>query len=111
MPRVITDVHDPVALTRVCELLDLPPPVEQAITLAGEEVFGWVVRLKGLSYPVVCDTLTGLIAYHPIDSAFDRYAHLMRCIECYYAVRPKLHHGSRRRSARQGHSVPRLKTV
>ncbi len=47
MPRVVTDVHDPVALARVCELLDLPLPVERAITLAGEEVFGWVVRLRG----------------------------------------------------------------
>jgi hypothetical protein len=111
MPRVVTSIHGPVALILICDRLVLPPPVEQAITLAGEALFGWVVRLKGLRYPVVCDTLTGLIAYHPIDNAFDRYAHLMHFIECYYAARPKLQYGCRRRSARQGHSVTRLKTA
>ena len=111
MPRVVTDVHDPVALARVCELLDLPPPVDRSLTLAGEEVFGWVVRLKGLRYPVVCGTLTGLIAYQPADNAFERYAHLMDFIECYYAVRPNLRHSCRRHSARQGHSSTRMKTA
>jgi hypothetical protein len=90
MPRVVTDVHDSLALAALCDLLDLPPPVERSLWLNGEEVFGWVVRLKGLRYPVVCDTLTGLIAYHPQDNAFDRYAHLMRLIERYYDLRPKL---------------------
>jgi hypothetical protein len=78
MPRVIASVHDPVALAATCRRLGLAEPVERAIQLDAEEVFGWVVCLGGLRHPVVCDTLTGLIAYHPLDNAHARYEHLMR---------------------------------
>jgi hypothetical protein len=90
MPRVVTSIHDPVALAATCARLGLPPPVERAIWLDAEEVFGWVVRLGGLRYPVVCDTLSGLIAYHPLDNAHHRYACLMRFVERYYDVWAKL---------------------
>ena len=93
MPRILTTVHDPVALAALCNLLGLPPPVERALWLGTEEVFGWVVRVNGLRHPVVCDTLTGLIAYHWQDNAFDRYAHLMAFVEKYYALRPQLRRG------------------
>ena len=108
MPRILTTVHDPVALAALCKLLGLPPG-ERALWLGIEEVFGWVVRVNGLRHPVACDTLTGLIAYHWHDNAFDRYAHLMatdyatekalcgaphkRFVEQYYALRPQLRRG------------------
>jgi hypothetical protein len=60
-----------------------------------------VVRLGGLRHPVVCDTLTGLIAYHALDNAFDRYAHVMRFVECYNDLRPRL----RRSEGRTIHPV------
>jgi hypothetical protein len=87
MHRVVTSVHDPVALAATCARLGLPPPVERAVRLAAEEVFGWAVRLPGLRHPVVCDTLTGLIAYHPHDNAPGRYAHLTAFVERYYELR------------------------
>ena len=93
MPRILTTVHDPVALAALCNLLGLPPPGERALWLGIEEVFGWVVRVNGLRHPVACDTLTGLIAYHWHDNAFDRYAHLMAFVEQYYALRPQLRRG------------------
>jgi hypothetical protein len=63
MPRIVTTVHDPVALAATCRRFGLSPPAEHSAQLDAE-VFGWVVRLPGLRFPLVCDTLTGLIAYH-----------------------------------------------
>jgi hypothetical protein len=107
MPGVVTSVHDPVALAGICHALGLPPPAERAVWLDAEEVFGWAVRLPGLRYPVVCDTLTGLIAYHPRDNAHDRYAHLMRFVERYYDLRPKLRCGDGQPVRRNGRRTAR----
>jgi hypothetical protein len=93
MPRIVTTVHDPVALATTCRRLGLARPVEQAVQLDAEEVFGWVVRLPGLRYPVVCDTLTGLVAYHPLDNAHHRYLQIMRFIHRYYDVQAGLRRG------------------
>jgi hypothetical protein len=90
MPRVITTVHNPAALAATCRALGLDPPVERAVRLDADEVFGWVVPLRGLRFPIVCDTLTGLIAYHPLDNAFARYAHLMRFILRVYDFQARL---------------------
>ena len=110
MPRVVTTVHDPLALAATCARLGLPPPVERALRLDAEEVFGWVVRLGALRHPVVCDTLTGLIAYHPQDNVHDRYAHLMRFVERYYDLRPRLRRGDDR-LVREGRLAARQKTA
>ncbi len=103
MPRIVSTVHDPVALAATCRRLALPPPVEQDVQLDAEAVFGWVVPVPGVRHPVVCDTLSGLIAYHPGDNAHDRYARIMRFLERYYAIRAELRREDRsvtRRSRR-----------
>ena len=111
MPRVVTMAHDPIVLAALCELLDLPPPVERSLWLDGEEVFGWVVRIRGLRHPVVCDTLTGLIAYHWHDNAFDRYAQLMRFVEDYYALRHRLRRGQHRPGVSKGRYIASRETA
>jgi hypothetical protein len=93
MPRVVTNVHDPAAPAATCARLGLSPPVERVVRLDTEEVSGWVVRLAGLRHPVVCDTLTGLIAYHPLDNVHDRYARIVAFIDRYYDLRAKLRRG------------------
>jgi hypothetical protein len=93
VPRVVTTVHDPAALAVTCRRLGLAPPGEGTVRLGAEAVFGWVVRLPGLCHPVVCDTLTGLVAYHPADNAHDRYAHLIRFLFSCYDVRAELRRG------------------
>jgi hypothetical protein len=84
--------------------LGLPPPREGQVSLNGEVAFGWVIRLPGLSHPIVCDTLTGLVAYHRQDNDFEPYGCLMRFLLRYCIVRGRLRytaHGSgRRRAAR-----------
>jgi hypothetical protein len=90
MPYVVTSVHDPAALAETCRRLGLDPPRQGSLRLGGRLAAGWVVRLPGLYAPVVCDTLRGLVAYHPRDNAHDRYARLMRFIRHFYDVRADL---------------------
>src|SRR5262245_4699960 len=101
MPWIVTSVHDPVALAATCARLGLAPPVERAVPLDGAEVFGWVVRLPGVRFPIVCATLTGLVAYHRLDNAHDRYAQIMSFVHRYYDVRAKLRQGDRGTATRK----------
>ena len=86
MPCIITTVHDPLAIAAVCRRLNLPVPEEGCVHLDDREASGWIVRLPGVRFAIVCDTLTGLIAYHPGDNAFGRYAQIMRFVYRVYAV-------------------------
>jgi hypothetical protein len=90
MPRIVTSIHDPIALAATCRRLGLPSPVESTIQLGAEEVSGWVVHLPQVRHPVVCDIVTGLVAYHPEDNTFHRYACIMKYILRYYDIRAKL---------------------
>jgi hypothetical protein len=101
VPCVVTTVHGPAALAVTCRRLGLAPPEEGTVRLGAEAVFGWVVRLPGLRHPVVCDTLTGLVAYHPADNAHDRYAQLIRFLYRYYDIRAELRRGRIERAAPQ----------
>lgn len=89
MIPVVTSIHDPAALAETCRRIGLPPPERGSGRLGGREVFGWVVRLSGLR-PVICDTLSGLLLYHPIDNSHGRYARLMRFCQRYYDLRARL---------------------
>ena len=93
MPRIVTTVHDPVALAATCRRLGLPPPEEGCVQVDAEEVSGWVVRLTGLHAPLVFKTLTGLVAYHPRDNAFGPYHRVARFIYRYYDIRAALRRG------------------
>lgn len=90
MPCVVTSIHDPVALAATCRRCHLPAPQQGSTRLDAGEVFGWVVRLPGLRYKIVVDTLTGLVAYHYSDNVFSRYAHIMRLIYRCYEIQARL---------------------
>jgi hypothetical protein len=86
MPRIVTSIHDSIALRSLCARLSLPEPHEGAVYHETDEVFGWLVRLPGVRHVLAFNTLTGLVAYHPEDGAFHRYARIMRFIyRCYEA--------------------------
>jgi hypothetical protein len=93
MPRVVTTVHDPIALAAACRQLGLAPPVQHAVALHGEKVYGWVIRLPGLRFPLVLDTLSGLVAYHPRDGVFHRFGPIRHLIGRYYALRAQCRYG------------------
>lgn len=101
MPSIFTSVHNPVALAATCQRLNLPVPEEGCVHLDDQEASGWIVRLPGVRFPIVCDTLTGLIAYHPSDNAFGRYARIMRFIMRYYDVQAQLRRADDRSLARR----------
>ena len=104
MLPVVTSLHDPTALAETCHRLGLPPPTQGRGRLGGREVSGWVVRLSGLR-PIICDTLSGLVLYHQLDNAHDRYARLMAFIDRYYDVRAKLR---RSKASRPRSRKPRM---
>jgi hypothetical protein len=87
MPLVVTALHDPIALAATCRRLGLDSPAYREVRLGGHTASGWAVHLPGLHAPIVCDTLRGLVAYHPRDNTHDRYARLMRFIRMFYNVR------------------------
>jgi hypothetical protein len=102
MPRIVTSIHDPAALARTCRALGLPPPAPGRVRHEGPWVCGWVVRLPGLRGPLVFDTLSGLVAYHPRDGAHDAYARIMHFIHGSYATAARRRWLDRRPVARQG---------
>lgn len=93
MPYIVTTVHDPVALAAACRQAYLPAPREGCIQLDPQEVSGWIVLVRGTRFPIVCNTLTGLIAYHSSDNGFGRYGCIMRFVFNYYAVAARLRQG------------------
>jgi len=90
MPFIVTSLHDPTALDATCRRLNLPLPQHGSIQLGDQTVSGWIVRLTGTRHPIVCNTLNGLVAYHPLDNVHTRYAGIMRYIHRYYEVRAQL---------------------
>src|SRR5579871_613975 len=90
MPYIVTTVHDPAALAETCRRVGLPRPEEVSLHLDQLEASGWIVHLSGLHAPIVFDTLTGLVAYHPRDNAFVPFSRVMRFVLRYYDVRAKL---------------------
>ncbi len=102
MPCIVTTVHDPAALAATCRRLGLHPPEEGCVQLGTVEACGWVVRLTGLYAPLVFDTLTGLVRYHPRDTGFIPYGRIARFILRYYDIRAALWRGDSGFTPRRG---------
>ena len=84
MRCIVTSFHDPAVLAAACRRFGLRPPIEGSVPFGKGEAYGWVVRLNGLHGPLVFQTLTGLVLYHPRDNAFGPYARIMRfLLRCY----------------------------
>lgn len=96
MPVIVSTMHDAQALFATCQRLGLQRPQQDTVWVGDREIFGWLVGVPGLNAPIICDLLTGLIAYHPRDNAFHRYRHIMHFVRRYYAVRAELRSPSRR---------------
>jgi hypothetical protein len=88
---IVTSIHDPSALADTCRQCRVPAPRQGSVRLGQREVFGWIVSLPGVEFPIVCDPLTGLISYHPRDNAFLPYHCIMRFIHRFYVVRHAMH--------------------
>lgn len=90
MPSLITSIHDASVLIETCRHFQVPTPEQGSIQLGPLAATGWIVRLRAVSFPIVCDAMTGLVAYHASDNAFLPFRNIMRFVHRYYALRQRL---------------------
>jgi hypothetical protein len=85
-----TKVHDPVAVAVACQRLNLPPPQHGTAQLFSGEAEGFLVQLPGWQYPVVIDTLSGVVCYDNFQGRWGDQQHLDRFLQLYAVERAKL---------------------
>jgi hypothetical protein len=85
-----TQVHDPHAVASACQRLGLPMPVHGTAELFSGEATGLIVHLPGWHYPVVVDTLTGVIRYNNFQGYWGEQQHLDRFLQIYATEKAKL---------------------
>jgi hypothetical protein len=69
---VQTRVHDPAAVAAACQRLNLAPPQHGTARLYSGEATGLLVQLPGWLYPIVIDTLSGLIRFDHFEGRWKR---------------------------------------
>ena len=87
---VQTRLHDPAAVAAACQRLGLEAPVHGTARVYSEEATGLVVRLPGWEYPVVIDTLTGVVRYDNDDGYWGDPKQLQRLMQSYAVEKVKL---------------------
>ena len=87
---IVTRVHDPAAVAAACSRLNLAAPVQGTTELFSGAATGLIVQLPNWHYPVVIDTLTGVLRYDNDNGAWGEQAHLDRFLQSYAVERTKL---------------------
>jgi hypothetical protein len=85
-----TKVYDPAAVTAACARLKLPAPVQGTAELFSGEATGLLVELPGWNYPVVIDTLTGVVRYDNFAGVWGDQEHLDHFLQSYEVEKAKL---------------------
>lgn len=85
-----TRVHDPVAVAAACQRLNLTAPVQGTAQLYSGEATGLLVQLPGWNYPIVIDTLTGVVRFDNYEGAWGEQEHLDRFLQIYATEKVKL---------------------
>jgi hypothetical protein len=88
--QIQTKLHDPSAITAACRRLGLSEPMHGSARLFSSEATGVVVRLPGWQYPVVIDTLTGVVRYDNFNGHWGDQQHLDRFVQRYTVEKAKL---------------------
>jgi hypothetical protein len=78
-----TKLHDAHAVASACQRLRLIGPVHGTAQLYSGEATGLIVHLPGWHYPVVIDTLTGVIRYDNFQGYWGETQHLDRFLQTY----------------------------
>jgi hypothetical protein len=92
MSHIVTitaQVHDPFAVAAACRRLGLAEPAQGTARLYSGEATGLLVQLPGWQYPVVIDTLTGVIGYDNYGGCWGDPAQLGRFLQAYLVARAK----------------------
>jgi hypothetical protein len=94
-----TQVRDPAAVSAACARLQLAPPEQGVFSLFTSEAAGLAVRLPGWTYPVVCRTETGELAFDNFGGAWGDRAQLDAFLQAYAVEKTRLE------ARRAGHTV------
>ena len=97
--EIQTEVRDPVAVAAACQRLGLPEPVHGTAKLFEGEAAGWLVKLPGWLYPVVCDTATGSVRFDNYNQQWGRQEQLDRLLQAYAIEKARIE------ARRRGHQV------
>ncbi len=87
---VRTQVRDPLASQSACSRLKLPAPTFGLAKLFVAEKSGWVVRLNGWIYPVVCNTDTGEVDFDNYGGKWGQQQELDKFLQAYAVEKAKL---------------------
>jgi hypothetical protein len=85
-----TKVHDPAAVIAACQRLNLPDPTQGTAHLFSGEATGLIVQLPDWQYPVVIDTLTGVVRFDNFEGCWGEQKHLDRFLQMYAVEKAKL---------------------
>jgi hypothetical protein len=85
-----TRVHDPAAVAAACQRLNLANPQHGTARLFGGEAEGLLVQLPGWQYPVVIDTLSGVVRFDNFEGRWGEQRHLDRFRQIYAVEKAKL---------------------
>jgi hypothetical protein len=94
-----TRLHDRDVIAAACQRLNLPQPVQGSARLYSGEASGLLVQLPGWHYPVVIDTLTGLVRYDNYGGRWGEQAQLHRLLQTYAVEKTK------REARKKGYSI------
>ena len=96
---ITTQVRDPVAIHAVCLRLGLAPAVKGTAELFSDSASGFIVKLPGWTYPLVCQTETGVLQFDNFEGRWGDRAHLDRFLQAYAVEKTRLE------ARKQGYSI------
>ena len=85
-----TRLYDPIAVAAACQRLNLAPPQHGTAQLFSGEAVGLMVQLPDWQFPIVIDTLTGIVHYDNYQGIWGAQEHLDRFLQLYAVERAKL---------------------
>lgn len=94
-----TQVRDPLAIGAACQRLGLPQPKEGTAELFSGSESGIIVALPGWTYPLVCQTETGVLKYDNFEGRWGDQSQLDRFLQSYAVEKTRLE------ARKQGYSV------
>jgi hypothetical protein len=94
-----TEVRDAVAIGIACSRLGLEQPEFGTRRLFSGSVAGFAVQLPRWHYPIVCDTVAGIIHYDNYNGAWGEQRELDRFLQGYAVEKAKLE------ARKRGHTV------
>jgi hypothetical protein len=87
---VQTKLYDPMAIAAACQRLNLAPPQQGTAQLYTGEATGLMVQLPDWQFPIVIDTLTGVVHYDNYEGIWGAQEHLDHFLQLYAVERAKL---------------------